>query len=112
MNKIAEDKDEELGADGVSTLATHSEMEMEPIAPLPTFRKRVQVLSDLTGMNLQELAGQSSISRADRLTVQDLTVLLNMDPGAVVQHAKRTRQRSSSDVLVKFSQANILKGGE
>jgi hypothetical protein len=109
MDKIAEDKDVEHGTDG-ATIA-NSELEMETIAPLPTFRRRVQVLSDLTGMNLQELGGKS-FSHADRLTVQDLTVLLNMDPEAVVHHAKRTRQKSSSDVLVKFSQANFLKGGK
>lgn len=85
--------------------------ENDPVAPLPTFRKRVQVLSDLTGMNLAELAG-SRAPRADRLTVSELTVLLNMDPEAVVRQHTRRRQKSSSDVITKFAQANALKGDD
>jgi hypothetical protein len=92
--------DEELG-----------KTENEPVAPLPTFRKRVQVLSDLTGMNLAELSGHRA-PRADRLTVQELTVLLNMDPEVVVEQHRRRRQKSSSDVITKFGQANALKGDD
>lgn len=118
-----DDKHKDDGSDEATlpTAAADEEMGMgrsksereenDPVAPLPTFRKRVQVLSDLTGMNLAELAG-SRAPRADRLTVSELTVLLNMDPEAVVRQHTRRRQKSSSDVITKFAQANALKGDD
>jgi len=90
--------------------------EEDAVAPLPmkSLRRRVQALSDLTGMNIADVAGQRSghlghndIARAprvDRRTVSDLTVLLSMKPDAIVRQEGRRRQISSSDVIAKFSQ--------
>ena len=87
------------------------------VAPLPGgFRKRVKVMSDITGMDLTAMAGNEPGTsqrryprRVDRRTVSDLAIMLNLQ-AEVLEKSQRRRQKSSSDVITKFGQAPALKG--
>ena len=87
-----------------------AEGENEDIAsPLPTerqFRRRVQVLSDLTGMDIPQ--------RFNRKTVSDLTVLLSLDPEKVkkARQQRENRRSLSTDMLFKNAYGTGMMRGD
>lgn len=66
-------------------------------------------------MNIVHVTDKAYMSRArsprlDRRTVSDMTILLNLKPEIINKQVTRHRQKSSTDVIAKFAQANLLKG--
>jgi H+-transporting ATPase len=113
---------ENVKVDAVS-MASGTLKEDDDLAPLPpqrSFRRRVQALSDLTGMDIESVAAKTTGDvvgelktvgttsprprRADRRAVSDLTIMLNMKPEVVVA-TERRRQKQTSDVVTKFGMA-------
>jgi len=100
-------KDEEEAMDTVS---------LTLLETIPrSLRNRVKALSDVTGMDIPELAasnrhaGRSAMARRhDRRTVSDITLMLNIPPDVLARNATGRRKKQTSDVLVKFGQAGPL----
>jgi len=86
---------------------TGAEENDDVVGPLPpALKQRIKAMSDLTGMDVPTLVGHARPNehrrRADRKTVSDLTVMLNLGPEVLKEHSERRRQLSSSDVVTKF----------
>jgi H+-transporting ATPase len=94
--------------------------DLDEVGPLPpSLRKRVKVMSDLTGIGVSDMVGGGTAThdrrprRANRKTVSDITIMLSLPPEVIKeQQERRKKVKTSSDVVAKFGYVKNLDGDD